>query len=56
MAEHFWYGVKTYKPDAIIVDSGSTDGGPYKLGLGKMTCSKESYVRDMGHMLDGEFS
>jgi hypothetical protein len=56
VAEHFWYGVKTYKPDAIIVDSGSTDGGPYKLGLGKMTCSKESYVRDMGHMLDGEFS
>lgn len=54
MAEHFWYGVKTYKPHAIIVDSGSTDGGPYKLGLGKMTCSKESYVRDIGHMLDGE--
>lgn len=28
---------------AIIIDSGSTDGGPQKLGLGKMTCPEEAY-------------
>ncbi|OLN97896.1 hypothetical protein CCHL11_02470 [Colletotrichum chlorophyti] len=36
---------------AIIVDSGSTDGGPYKLGMGKMTCGRGSYVRDLEPML-----
>ncbi|KAI1332153.1 hypothetical protein F5Y16DRAFT_215014 [Xylariaceae sp. FL0255] len=50
--EHFWYGILKYRPAAIIVDSGSTDGGPYKLGMNKMTCGRESYVRDLGPMLD----
>ena len=36
--EDFWYGVEVYRPAAIIVDSGSTDGGPYKLGMNRMTC------------------
>ncbi|KAK5735751.1 hypothetical protein LTR17_007923 [Elasticomyces elasticus] len=53
--DHFWYGIKQYKPVAIIVDSGSTDGGPYKLGMNKMTCGRESYVRDLSPMLEACF-
>ena len=26
----FWRGILDYRPHAIILDSGSTDGGPYK--------------------------
>lgn len=54
-SDHFWLGVDKYKPAAIIVDAGSTDGGPYKLGMNKMTCGKESYVRDLTHMLEACF-
>ena len=50
--EQFWYGVEKYKSKAIIVDSGSTDGGPYKLGLNKMTCGKGLYVRDLTPILE----
>ncbi|KAL0930057.1 caib baif family enzyme [Colletotrichum truncatum] len=50
-SDHFWYGITKYKPAAIIVDSGSTDGGPYKLGMGKMTCGRGSYVRDLEPIL-----
>lgn len=50
-SNHFWYGITKYKPAAIIVDSGSTDGGPYKLGMGKMTCGRGSYVRDLEPVL-----
>lgn len=50
-SNHFWYGIIKYKPAAIIVDSGSTDGGPYKLGMGKMTCGRGSYVRDLEPVL-----
>jgi hypothetical protein len=53
--EHFWYGVNKFKPAAIIVDSGSTDGGPYKLGMGKMTCGRGSYIRDLEPMLAAAF-
>lgn len=53
--DHFWHGIETYKPSAIIVDSGSTDGGPYKLGMNKMTCGRESYVRDLTSMLEASF-
>lgn len=53
--DHFWYGIEKYKPAAIIVDSGSTDGGPYKLGLGKMTCGRGSYLRDLEPMLHAAF-
>lgn len=49
--EHFWYGIEEYRPEAIIVDSGSTDGGPTKLGLGKMTCGPKSYIRDLEPIL-----
>ncbi|KAF4915968.1 hypothetical protein CGCVW01_v010197 [Colletotrichum viniferum] len=54
-SDHFWYGIEKYKPAAIIVDSGSTDGGPYKLGMGKMTCGRGSYVRDLEPILEACF-
>jgi hypothetical protein len=50
-SDHFWYGITKYKPAAIIVDSGSTDGGPYKLGMNKMTCGRGSYIRDLEPIL-----
>ncbi|KAF2757355.1 hypothetical protein EJ05DRAFT_387571 [Pseudovirgaria hyperparasitica] len=50
--DHFWYGVDTYSPHAIIVDSGSTDGGPYKLGMNRMTCGRDAYVRDLTPILE----
>ncbi|OAA58434.1 CAIB/BAIF family enzyme [Niveomyces insectorum RCEF 264] len=53
--DHFWYGVEHYKPAAIIVDSGSTDAGPYKLGMNRMTCSRESYIRDLSSILEACF-
>ena len=46
-AEHFWRGVDR-GPDAIVVDSGSTDPGPYQLGLGTMLVSRRAYMRDLG--------
>ncbi|KAL3456021.1 CoA-transferase family III domain-containing protein [Aspergillus heterothallicus] len=54
-AEHFWHGIEKFSPKAIIVDSGSTDGGPYKLGLNKMTCGRESYIRDLTPILQACF-
>lgn len=54
-SDHFWLGVDKYEPSAIIVDAGSTDGGPYKLGLNKMTCGRESYVRDLTPMLEASY-
>lgn len=54
-AEHFWYGIEKFAPKAIIVDSGSTDGGPYKLGLNKMTCGRDSYIRDLTPILQACF-
>ncbi|KAJ6077051.1 hypothetical protein N7499_009032 [Penicillium canescens] len=54
-ADHFWFGIEKFAPKAIIVDSGSTDGGPYKLGLNKMTCGRESYIRDLTPILQACF-
>ena len=45
--EHFWRGVDR-SPDAIVIDSGSTDPGPYQLGLGTMLVSRRAYLRDLG--------
>ncbi|KAG4259913.1 hypothetical protein FPRO03_12563 [Fusarium proliferatum] len=53
--EHFWYGIQKFQPAAIIVDSGSTDGGPYKLGMNKMTCGRGSYIRDLKPILTACF-
>src|SRR5687768_9927907 len=44
--EHFWRGVQS-GPDAIVVDSGSTDPGPYLLGLSKTLVTREAYLRDV---------
>lgn len=51
-SDHFWLGVDKHQPSAIIVDAGSTDGGPYKLGMTRMTCGRESYIRDLTHVLE----
>ena len=37
--------------DAIVVDAGSTDPGPYMLGLGSTLVTEESYARDLRPML-----
>ena len=40
-------------PDAVILDSGSTDPGPYQLGLGQTISKPEAYVRDLTMILRG---
>lgn len=42
-------------PDVITIDSGSTDSGPHKLGLGAMTCSREAYYKDISLLLEACF-
>jgi len=46
----FWRGVQA-GPDAIVVDAGSTDPGPYQLGLGKMIVTREAYLKDLALLL-----
>lgn len=48
--QDFWDSVER-GVDAIVVDSGSTDPGPYMLGLGDTLASDESYLRDLRPML-----
>lgn len=38
-------------PDAIVVDAGSTDGGPHKLGAGSAIVSKQACKKDLEIML-----
>ncbi|KAF4965476.1 hypothetical protein F66182_18020, partial [Fusarium sp. NRRL 66182] len=38
-------------PTAIIIDSGSTDGGPNKLALGETTTPRSSYERDLRKLI-----
>ena len=38
-------------PTAVILDSGSTDGGPSKLALGEMTAPRSSYYRDLQKLI-----
>lgn len=38
-------------PTAIILDAGSTDSGPEKLALGKMTTPRTSLVRDLKKLI-----
>ena len=49
-AEHFWRGIES-GVDAMIVDSGSTDPGPYLLGLGQTIVPRDAYIRDVSLML-----
>src|SRR5690349_19815530 len=51
--DHFEMGL-ALEPHAITIDSGSTDSGPQKLGLGEMTCSREAYVKDIEALLEGQ--
>ena len=48
----FWRGIEA-GADAIVVDAGSTDPGPYLLGLGKMIVSEAALERDLRIMLAG---
>ncbi len=48
--ESFILGIKE-KPDAIVVDAGSTDAGPHKLGLGIGIVSRQAYKKDLQHIL-----
>lgn len=41
------------KPDIIACDSGSTDGGPYRLGSGKSYFPRPLYKRDLGIIIRG---
>ncbi len=43
--------VATGTPTAIILDAGSTDGGPTKLALGELTSPRSSYERDLTKLL-----
>lgn len=38
-------------PTAIILDAGSTDGGPSRLALGKMASPKRTYERDLKYLV-----
>ena len=51
--DHFKMGL-ALKPHAITINSGSTNSGPQKLGLGEMTCSREAYVKDIEVLLEAQ--
>ncbi|KAK9326611.1 hypothetical protein V1520DRAFT_125791 [Lipomyces starkeyi] len=38
-------------PTALILDSGSTDGGPLKLATGSMTAPRSAYERDLAKLM-----
>ena len=38
-------------PTALVLDSGSTDGGPLKLATGSMTAPRSAYERDFAKLL-----
>lgn len=48
--ESFISGMKDH-PDAIVVDAGSTDAGPHKLGAGTAIVSKTACKKDLAYML-----
>ena len=41
----------SHKPDAIVVDAGSTDGGPHKLGAGVAIVSRRACKKDLEIMI-----
>ena len=41
-----------HEPDAVILDSGSTDPGPYMLGTGTTMVKPRAYVRDLKVILE----
>jgi hypothetical protein len=48
----FWRGIDA-GADAVVVDAGSTDPGPYLLGLGKMIVAESALERDLRLILAG---
>lgn len=50
--ESFEAGLRQ-KPDAIVVDAGSTDAGPHKLGAGVAIVSKQACKKDLTPMIKG---
>jgi hypothetical protein len=44
----FWSTLENRKVDAIILDSGSTDGGPFTLAVGRRATENKPYERDLG--------
>jgi hypothetical protein len=49
----FWDAIVKHRVHAVIIDAGSTDGGPSCLGIeDEYICAKESYVRDFAPMLE----
>lgn len=48
--ESFYRGMEMH-PDAIIVDAGSTDAGPHKLGLGTAIVSPQACKKDLTLMI-----
>ncbi len=48
--ESFLRGME-YKPDAIVVDAGSTDAGPHKLGAGVAIVSERACKKDLEIMI-----
>lgn len=43
----------SHGPDAVILDSGSTDPGPYMLGIGTTLVKNRAYIRDLKIILEG---
>ena len=43
----------TESPDAIVVDAGSTDAGPHKLGAGTAIVSRRAAKKDLAILMDG---
>ncbi|MCJ1479813.1 hypothetical protein MMC13_008499 [Lambiella insularis] len=41
----------SHAPTAMVLDSGSTDGGPLKLAVGSMTAPRSAYERDFRKLL-----
>lgn len=50
--ESFEKGLKE-KPDAIVVDAGSTDAGPHKLGAGVAIVSRQAAKKDLKYLVEG---
>ncbi len=50
----FWATILDEKtrPEAMIMDAGSTDPGPYMLGSGKTIVNRQSYLQDLGPVLE----
>lgn len=53
--DSFNNGLKDF-PDAIIVDAGSTDAGPHKLGAGVAIVSRTAYKKDLVRLIEGSLS